>query len=673
MAKPTVPVINPFTSRLFSFTVFPDLQAQSCKQYKLGWGEVCHYLTQDNPDAKTKKELPLVVGGEFGDLRTSLGALRHDSNLKSMSFVLVDYDEGSVSMEAAAKILRDAGIAAFVFPTPSWAKDKPKWRAAIPLSKDLEGDLETVKAAHKRVVDHLRSIGLQVSVESNTLTQAYYFGRLKTMPEVDWRTPVDGDFVDAVLEDDLSWATGKHRDADMDRLKDIICTGREGVHDALRTASMVMIARGHPADDTRVLLESWMRKWQSDDSRWADRFREVGRLVRGAVRRVDKNPTLRLRDGGQDDPDRAPRAAIDLGERPEYHPQEFVVDGFIPAGLSVIGGTWGIGKTSNLLPLLANAAHITPKAWGMHSTIRRKIIWVSESPPQALMLLTALARLEGSAAWAEVKEWFQIWPSRREPAKKVAEFLKEVVDQATFPFPENPDFLVRPLVVLDTVSANFEMDDESSNAEASAVLSALKEALPGAPIMAVAHTPKALRRADLEDQTVRGAGAWEADAEATYFMIRDDNDNRVFAIAKRRFTPVFHEVAFATHTESVLIPQTPWMQPQAFSATLGLPRESDREIREAATRERQDGERAEAVLTAVRSLLGQGQIPTGNTILDFAGGRRNGFGTFLQGMVTEGTLARSGVLPTHRPNNRVTHGFHLPGEVPDWADGSVGS
>jgi hypothetical protein len=673
VATPTI--LNPLSSRLFSFTVFPNLQAREAKTYQLHWGEVCHFLTQDNTEATTKKELPLVVGGVFGTTPTDHGALRSDTNLKSLSIPLVDYDEGKISMEEAAAVFREAGIAAFVFPTPSWTKEKPKWRAALPLEKDITGDLETMKAAHSRIVNHVRSLGLNVSPESNTMSQSYYFGRLKTMPTVDWKTPVDGDFVDASIADDLSWATGKHRSVEHDPLKKIITTGGPGLHEALRTMSMKMIASGMDQEDARMLLEGWMRKWQCDDERWGERFREIGRLCRGAARRVAKNPTLRLREGDVGFDPTAPAPPLQILIRkpnriPEYRCREDVLDGFIPAGLTVVGGTWGIGKTSNLLPLLANAAHLTPQEWGLWSTIRRKILWISESPTQAEMLLTALARLPNARPWEEFGEWFHIAASVKSPALHLAKGIRGIVDELSFPLPANPEFVVRPVVVLDTISANFELEDESSNAEVSKVMSTLKEQLPGAPVILVGHTPKALRRADFQSQTLRGAGAWEADAEATYFMFRDGEDgegNRVFAIGKSRFTPTYHELVFPAHTEAVILP-TPWLEPQHFVATLGIPTQSDRTMREGAAQVRRDEGRREALLSAVRSIIAQGSIPTRNTISESAGIPRGEIGGLLARSVEQGVLMQSAVVPAFRPNNAVRHGYHTPEHTPEWVE-----
>lgn len=50
---------------------------------------------------------------------------------------------------------------------------------------------------------------------------------------------------------------------------------------------------------------------------------------------------------------------------------EFVIDGFLPIGLTVIAGEPGVGKTTNLVPMAASAARLTPSDWGVHPKRRR--------------------------------------------------------------------------------------------------------------------------------------------------------------------------------------------------------------------------------------------------------------------------------------------------------------
>lgn len=264
-------------------------------------------------------------------------------------------------------------------------------------------------------------------------------------------------------------------------------------------------------------------------------------------------------------------------------PTEFVLDGFVPTGVSVIAGAWGAGKSTCLIPLLASAAHLAPEAWGFWPAIRRKVIWVTEAPEQATDTIYSLSETNGAAPWDEIWDWFILFRAHRQEADDLAEMLKSVVADHTYSLDNG--FVVRPVIALDTSAANFELENESDNSEVSRAIATLKQSLPGVSIVVVGHTPKALRRADFNDATFRGAGAWEADAVATYFLIYDaDTDSRYLAIRKCRFNPTYREVEF-DHEGSSKIIETPWGEPQSKAYLHGVPRKSSCEARIAARQE----------------------------------------------------------------------------------------
>ena len=289
--------------------------------------------------------------------------------------------------------------------------------------------------------------------------------------------------------------------------------------------------------------------------------------------------------------------AIDLGDL-SLHPTEFVLDGFIPAAVSVIAGAWGAGKSTNLIPLFASVAHLAPVDWGFRPDLRRHVIWVSEAPDQARDTLYSLAKAEGSAGWQDFKDWFHLYPARRVGPKRLSKRIADLADQLSWT--TETGFRVKPVVVLDTTSANFDLENESDNSQVAAAMSILKQRLPGLPIILIGHTPKAMVRADVGDMTFRGAGAWEAEAAATFFLIHDhETDMRFLAIRKARFRPTYPEIDFDFSGGSEIV-DTPWGEPQSKSYVHGVPSKSSGEARRAARAEviqdRKD-ERAEKALS----------------------------------------------------------------------------
>lgn len=324
---------------------------------------------------------------------------------------------------------------------------------------------------------------------------------------------------------------------------------------------------------------------------------------------------------------------LDLGP-PELWPTEYVVDGFLPAGVSLIAGAWGSGKSTNLIPVFASVAHCAPEEWGLWPEIRRKVIWVTEAPNQARDTLYSLLRgsdvdktgswthldartaakddlrvgnLPGegeerstgvkTALWSELKEWFLLYPSLRMSPKALARSLKELVEQHTYDLEldDGEAFPVRPVVVLDTTSANLDLENESDNSEVSKAMAVLKQELRGVPLVLVGHTSKATRD-DLREMSFRGAGAWEADAEATYYLVHDEEiDLRFLVIRKCRFKPEFTEISFGKAGGREVV-ETPWGTRQVKSYVHGVPcpsqgderRKAQKEAREAGEEQKQE-------------------------------------------------------------------------------------
>lgn len=334
-------------------------------------------------------------------------------------------------------------------------------------------------------------------------------------------------------------------------------------------------------------------------------------------------------DDPEDEMDVPDFIETDLGEQRLY-PTEFVLDGFLPASTSVMAGAWGAGKTTNLIPLFASVAHLAPEAWGFRPVLRRHVLWVSEAPDQARDTLYSLAKADGAASWAEFKKWFHLVAAKRMPVKRLAKLIQRMVDEMSHE--TETGFEVKPVVVLDTTTANIELENESDNSQVAAAMSILKQRLPNIPIVLIGHTPKAMTKADVGDMTFRGAGAWEAEAAATYFLVHDaETDTRFLAARKVRFTLAYKEIDFDHEMGSEIIP-TPWGDDQAKSFLHGVPTKSDGSIRKQAradlleerkeeASERRLSDRQQKILDFIREAMDDGELITRTTIRGAMGGK----------------------------------------------------
>ena len=152
--------------------------------------------------AREKAGLPLIVGGEFGDERSSKGSLRHAANRENVTAIVVDYDDERIPFVEAKRRVKEAGVACFLYTSPSHSPEAPRWRAVFPVSEPLP----TWELA--RLTD--RANGLfegALAGESWSPVQPFYAGQVRGRPPMK-RALVDGRFLD--LADDLPGVPSKH-------------------------------------------------------------------------------------------------------------------------------------------------------------------------------------------------------------------------------------------------------------------------------------------------------------------------------------------------------------------------------------------------------------------------------------------------------------------------------
>lgn len=282
-------------------------------------------------------------------------------------------------------------------------------------------------------------------------------------------------------------------------------------------------------------------------------------------------------------------------------PTEFVIDGFMRTGLTVIAGAPGVGKTSLIVPLAAIAAHLIESP--LRPVLRRKVVYVAEEPEQVESVLFGLAaHAPGAKHGGEFNEWFTLLNSRRVKPAELGKALARAVKAHTV---IQNGYPVAPLVVLDTSNANIEILSENDNSEVGRAIAAIKENIGRGACWLIAHTPKALKRADVDEMTTRGASAFTGDANATAYVFREDaiDDRRFMRLDKRRFEAEFLELEFTTETRRATV-ETPWGTTQDVAYRFGLPARGDTAARiEARERAQEQADRRREA-TARQELTG---------------------------------------------------------------------
>lgn len=242
---------------------------------------------------------------------------------------------------------------------------------------------------------------------------------------------------------------------------------------------------------------------------------------------------------------------------------EFVLDYLISAGMVLIAGAPGVGKTTQLIPLMTIVAHACLPDHELLPELRRNVIYITEDPAQARNIIASLrdAGWFGALSKRDVGERFKIVTAKRLPTETIAEVSSVYLAMGVTNInPETGDtHVAHPVVVFDTTSATIELDNENDNAEVGSAVASLKEnfASKGVPVILVAHIAKSLNRAEVGELSVRGASAWIGDVQQVMFLLNDSGDENkrwleiAHPVAKHRFEPMGDGIEFDLCTRTI--------------------------------------------------------------------------------------------------------------------------
>ena len=232
------------------------------------------------------------------------------------------------------------------------------------------------------------------------------------------------------------------------------------------------------------------------------------------------------------------------------HPTSWVVNGVIPEGVGVISGSGGVGKTSSIIPLALAVAGFKSPNCDLEVELHRKVVYITEDDSQAMQILQGMRIFLkwDDETWERVKSSFIIFRSERIDHYSVKTLLEETLVYSVI----DPIFSL-PLVIFDTASANFCLDNESDNSEASLFMSVLKQfhSKHHNSIWVISHLSKVAKGLSIDSMsnaTSRGAGAWGDDAMWTAILgttEKDGKGDRVLKIDKVRAALDFSEIIFA--------------------------------------------------------------------------------------------------------------------------------
>ena len=248
--------------------------------------------------APQKSNLPWLKLATFGEIKTPLvpsadgsgrmtgGSLRHDANILTITGIEGDYDAEQVSFEEAVERLTGQGVLSMVYTSPSHTQDRQRWRVLCPFSTPATPDVRP------KMLGRLNGLFRGIfSVESWTLSQAYYYGGVASNPShrvvVIDGTPIDEhDGLDVIWMGKPNTDTAESRrpgtpgKANEDELLEQIVNG-ESYHAASLRLLGIWARSGMAFMDARRRLVDAMEAVPEDGrcSRWHMRRGDIDRSL----------------------------------------------------------------------------------------------------------------------------------------------------------------------------------------------------------------------------------------------------------------------------------------------------------------------------------------------------------------------------------------------------------
>ena len=332
------------TAPVFEFTYFSSIKTAQGTRRK---GTLQDLAALHAETAKpTKMELPLI------SLVTYASDSRAASSLpEAFTGLVLDYDDGTVTLRQLKRDLKDLNLHAFIHETASSTKAKFKCHVLLPFSRPLK---DTAKV-WAWILQHLPP----PTQESHTPKQAWFIGHLLTQVATGllfngW--PVDT--LGKTLE--LSGFNLKAR------LADVLETG-DGTYAFLRDYAMSLANSGKSEDAIRETLNDCEAANFPGylESLSRDKYASVERAIRGALKKSSQVVDLRTRKELQPPPETPPENDwqlifdTDLVDKPKV--PKAIIEGWLPDNaVTLLAGDGGTGKSFALCYIASRLANGQP-------------------------------------------------------------------------------------------------------------------------------------------------------------------------------------------------------------------------------------------------------------------------------------------------------------------------
>lgn len=287
---------------------------------------------------------------------------------------------------------------------------------------------------------------------------------------------------------------------------------------------------------------------------------------------------------------------VDFSTLPQI---KWVINGFLPEGFHCFSGLPGIGKSTVFSSLAMVAAGFSEAIGADVVTDReRVVIYVSEDVDQLSRIFFGYCK------------YFNINPAALEARIKLVDARRCTVEELPLELNSLADEVSgssedRPLLIVDTASSVFELDNENDNSEVSKFIAAVKTQVfeaQGCPVWLITHAAKSSSRNSAEI-TPRGASAFIGDATGTGSIYEADG-TKYFSIAKSRVSLDYTAIEFATVIKAEFINDERGI-PQSQQIIISIPHQSSKPAQKKGTDQVKSEETLMRAISVVEYLKSQ--------------------------------------------------------------------
>jgi hypothetical protein len=266
------------------------------------------------------------------------------------------------------------------------------------------------------------------------------------------------------------------------------------------------------------------------------------------------------------------KLSLDAISKPEY-----IIDNQISAGVVIIAGDSGVGKTSAVVGMALCAAGLTTDKYQFKNTEPRQVVYSAEDPEQVRRIIKAMIA-DGTVVEDEavLDDRFHLMEAQRLSSMGIADEGEDFVRGLGAGF-------ASPLLVLDTTNANIDLDNENDSQQVGRAIGDIRTGFRGANIWLIGHTAKAEG-----SRSFRGSGAWKADTRQEVIIYRDDDlDQPAISFAGKHRVYV-ESAVFALNARCMEISVIGKNGPETYTEIYGDPHAMTPEAIEAAKADRKE-------------------------------------------------------------------------------------